>query len=126
MRIIIPGQTPAQKNNKQIIPGKPPRLVDNKRVREWRQATAKQLRQDYPDLNFKGQQVEVFYSFFVKDKRPRDDDNMQNSINDALVEAGIIDGDNWQIKRCVGTSVQLDRETPRAEIYVTEGEWLIE
>lgn len=135
IKIVIPGQTPAQKNNKQIVGIRPvgvglwkgtPTITDNTRVKKWRTETAKYLKEEYPKVTFKDKQIRVYYCFFVKDLRPRDDDNMQTSINDALVAAGIISEDNWKVKLAAGVDVVVDRANPRAELTIFEDEWSIE
>lgn len=120
--ITIPGQTPSQKNNKQIIPSKPPRLVDNKIVKQWRNNTANYLREEYAG-DLRGKQVIAIYSFYMKDLVRRDIDNMISSCNDALVQAGILSDDNWKVLRIGGAEATLDKDNPRAEITLVEDEW---
>lgn len=122
MEITIPGQTPSQKNNKQIIPSRPPRLVDNPRVKQWRKDTAKYLRETYSE-DLKEKQVIAIYTFYMKDRTRRDIDNMISSCNDALVEAGILSDDNWKVLRIGGAEAHLDKENPRAEIVLDVDEW---
>lgn len=122
MEIEIPGQTPSQKNSKQIIPSRPPRLVDNKIVRAWRTKTAKYLQETYKD-DLKEKQVIAIYTFYLKDRVRRDIDNMISSCNDALVQAGILSDDNWKVLRIGGAEATLDKDNPRAEIVLVEDEW---
>ena len=122
MEIMIPGQTPSQKNSKQIIPSRPPRLVDNKIVREWRNKTAKYLQENYKN-DLKEKQVIAIYTFYLKDRVRRDIDNMISSCNDALVQAGILSDDNWKVLRIGGAEATLDKDNPRAEIVLVEDEW---
>ena len=124
--ITIPGQTPSQKNNKQIIPSKPPRLVDNPRVKEWRNKTAEWLKDHADVAGLEGKQVVACYTFYMKDKTRRDIDNMISSVNDALVQAGILSDDNWKVLRIGSAEAYLDKENPRAEIQLIEDEWSIE
>lgn len=125
MNITIPGQTPSQKNNKQIIPSQPPRLVDNPVVRKWRNGTAKYLAETYKE-DLKGKQVIAIYTFYLKDRVRRDIDNMISSCNDALVHAGILSDDNWKVLRIGGAEAVLDKENPRAEIVLVEDEWNVD
>lgn len=69
-----------------------------------------------------GQTVAV-YTFYLKDRTRRDIDNMIASTNDALMAAGIIPEDNWQVLQIGGANAMLDRENPRAEIELYEDEW---
>lgn len=122
MEITIPGQTPSQKNNKQIIPSRPPRLVDNPIVKKWRNQTAKYLAETYSE-DLKEKQVIAIYTFYLKDRVRRDIDNMISSCNDALVQAGILSDDNWKVLRIGGAEATLDKDNPRAEIVLVEDEW---
>lgn len=122
MEITIPGQTPSQKNNKQIIPSRPPRLVDNPIVKKWRNETAKYLAETYKE-DLKEKQVIAIYTFYLKDRVRRDIDNMISSCNDALVQAGILSDDNWKVLRIGGAEAVLDKDNPRAEIVLVEDEW---
>ena len=56
--------------------------------------------------------------FYCKDLRRRDVSNMLESINDLLVDAGIIEDDDWKHVRIGGADADLDRENPRAEITI--------
>ena len=123
--IVIPGQTPSQKNNKQIIPSRPPRLVDNPIVKKWRNGTAKYLAETYKE-DLKDKQVIAIYTFYLKDRVRRDIDNMISSCNDALVQAGILSDDNWKVLRIGGAEAHLDRDNPRAEIVLVEDEWSVD
>ena len=122
LTVIIPGQAVSQKNNKQIIPSRPPRLVDNPIVKKWRNETAKYLAETYKE-DLKDKQVIAIYSFYLKDRVRRDIDNMISSCNDALVQAGILSDDNWKVLRIGGAEASLDKDNPRAEITLVEDEW---
>ncbi len=124
MEVMIPGQTPSQKNNKQIIPSRPPRLVDNPIVKKWRNETAKYLAETYKE-DLKEKQVIAIYTFYLKDRVRRDIDNMISSCNDALVQAGILSDDNWKVLRIGGAEAVLDKDNPRAEITLVEDEWIV-
>lgn len=56
--------------------------------------------------------------FYCKDLRRRDVSNMLESINDLLVDAGIIEDDDWKHVRIGWADADLDRESPRAEIVI--------
>lgn len=122
----IKGQTVSQKNNKQIVLKPTPRLVDNKRVREWRELAKTQLVAQKPKNWSPPKQVSIYYEFCVKDKTRRDIDNMITSCNDALMAAGVIDDDNWKQLRIAGAEARLDRDDPRAIITIITDEWDIE
>lgn len=118
-KIIIKGQTPAQKNKKKIsCVGSVPRIYTQKDVKDWQEDAHLQLKRQV-----RGQaesRVSVFYMFYVKDNRRRDLDNMVASINDAIVKAGLVKDDSWQCLKSDGADAEIDRENPRAEITITE------
>jgi len=121
MEIIILGQTPSQKNAKRMAinrrTGKP-FPVTAPQVKEWQKSAHQQLTTQY-----KGKaegKVCIGYSFFVKDKRRRDIDNMIASVNDAVVKAGLIEDDDWQHLSIGGADAELDTKNPRAVIYISE------
>lgn len=124
LTVTIPGQTVSQKNSKQIIPSRPPRLVDNPIVKKWRNETAKYLAETYKE-DLKEKQVIAIYTFYLKDRVRRDIDNMISSCNDAIVQAGILSDDNWKVLRIGGAEAVLDKDNPRAEITLVEDEWIV-
>lgn len=118
MRVYkISGQTPAQKNKKRVtsIGGKP-RMYTAKVVQDWQQAAHTELIAQKPAPP--EDKVTVEYMFYVKDNRRRDIDNMIASVNDALVKAGALSDDSWQVMRVGSADAELDRENPRAEVWV--------
>lgn len=119
MKLIIEGQTPSQKNSKQIFRNSrtgQPFITSNNTVKEWQKSAAQQLKMQ--DVAFPGE-VKIEYHFYVKDKRRRDLDNMIASVNDALVAAEVIQDDSWQFLTITGAWAKHDKENPRAEINVT-------
>ena len=68
---------------------------------------------DYP--------VQVTYLFYKGSKRLVDDLNLSESMDDVLVQGGILADDNRDIV-CShdGTRVYYDKENPRVEITITE------
>lgn len=119
MKIIILGQTPAQKNDKQVAFNprtKKPFIMSSKKIKDWQKDASKQL-MSYRDRHT--DRVKIDYMFYVKDKRKRDIDNMVCTINDALQAADIISGDHWQVLEIGSAKAELDTESPRAEITIT-------
>ena len=122
MKLTILGQTPAQKNSKQIFYNKAtgkPFITSNDTVKSWQKTAAIQLNSMYQRDTFT-KRVVVDYYFYVKDNRKRDIDNMVASINDALQAGGILEGDNWQLLEIGSAKAEIDKENPRAEITITE------
>lgn len=137
MKITILGQTPAQKNNKQIARNSRTGsmfIVSNSRVKNWQTSALAQLSD--VKQKFRGR-VQIDYMFYVKDNVQRDTDNMIASVNDILQAAnsdmtivkgkakpvkgtGIIQGDHWQLLRIGSADAAIDKENPRCEITITE------
>lgn len=116
MHIVILGQTPSQKNRKKMsYSGGVPRLYTEKSVKDWQESAADQLRA------YKGQadsKVSIAYMFYVKDNRRRDLSNMIQSVEDALVKAGLLKDDSWQHVSIAGADAEIDAESPRAELWI--------
>lgn len=91
--------------------------VSNPIVKRWQNAVAKELAMLYQRDSFT-ERVEIEYMFYVQDNRRRDIDNMIASVNDALVKAGIIPDDNWQSLKILEADAMIDKENPRAEIFI--------
>lgn len=119
MKIEIPGQVPAQKNQKKMSyrNGKPV-LYTAKAVKDWQRDA-----QTFLQAHYKGSadgKVYVYYMFYVKDKRRRDLDNMIATVNDALVRAGLLIDDDWTNLGISGADAELDRDNPRVEVFIDE------
>lgn len=136
-KIIIDGQTPAQKNGKQIFNNRRTGnqfITSSDIVKAWQFKALTQLRQDKRRFN-KGR-IQIDYMFYVVNDVQRDLDNMIASINDILQQAnalmtikngkpkllkgtGMIYGDNWQKLRIGSADAEIDRLNPRAELTIT-------
>ncbi len=91
--------------------------VTAKAVKEWQDDVHKQLTSQYKGCS-EGK-VTIAYSFFVKDNRRRDLDNMASSCMDALVKAGLISDDSWQIVPKISISCAgIDKDNPRVIIDI--------
>lgn len=136
MKITILGQTPSQKNSKQVgrnrYTGKT-FVTSSNTVKTWQVDAFKQLtavNEVFRD------RVRIDYMFYVKDNVQRDLDNMITSINDTLQNAncrqeivkgklknvkgtGILKGDNWQLLKIGSADAAIDKDNPRAEITIT-------
>lgn len=136
--IVISGQTPSQKNSKQILTNRRTGrnfISSNDIVKSWQHSALTELRSETRRFN-KGR-IQIDYMFYVKDDAQRDLDNMIASVNDVLQQAnalmtlkngkpkmlkgtGIIYGDHWQKLRIGSADAEIDRDNPRAEITITE------
>lgn len=123
MQIVILGQTVAQKNGKRMAinrkTGKP-FPVTSKHVKEWQDSAHQQLTSQYKGCA-EGK-VTIAYTFFVKDNRRRDLDNMIASVNDALVKAGLLIDDDWQHLAIGAADAEIDTKNPRCELWIGEEE----
>ena len=137
-KIIIHGQTPAQKNGKSVGVTKTGRtfVASNKRVKDWQKEAIKEL--EMQDVKFRGSRLRIDYKFYVKDNVQRDTDNMISSVNDILQVAGadkapdkkgklkpvkgtgVIVGDHWQVLKLGDSDVEIDKENPRVELTIGE------
>ena len=118
MTITIHGQTPSLKNRKKITcKGNRPRMYTEKSVKDWQKDALQEL------MQYTGQQdgkVMMDYMFYVKDDAVRDISNMIQSVEDILVEKGLLIDDSWQ-HVCIGTAdAQIDRDNPRCEVTIVE------
>lgn len=67
---------------------------------------------DYP--------INICYRFYMQTRRIVDQSNLIESMDDILIEAGIIKDDNSRIVAGHdGTRVLYDKDNPRVEIYIT-------
>ena len=136
MQIVINGQTPAQKNSKQIYRRRngTPFITSSDHVKAWQDDALLQLKQC--KLRFRCR-VQIDYMFYVEDAAQRDLDNMITSVNDILQQAnraytlqrgqmkpakgsGILAGDHWQLLRIGSADAAIDRTNPRAVMTITE------
>lgn len=73
------------------------------------------------DLDTPWVRVRVWYKFFHKVKRPRDDDNyiaMMKAYRDGIVQAGLVPDDDSTHWVTGGARFDIDREHPRVEILL--------
>lgn len=137
-KIIISGQTPSKKNNKQIRQNRRTgqRFIGSSDIaKDWELNALTELRQERRRFN-RGR-IQIDYMFYVVDDTQRDLDNMVASVNDVLQQAnalmtmkngkpkmlkgtGIIYGDHWQKLRLGSADAEIDRKNPRAEMIITE------
>lgn len=122
-KIIIPGSFPSL--NEFIDANRRGKGNWNKgnSMKQYDQITiCKLLRSQFKKLHIKNK-VYIQYRFFEKNKR-RDLDNVSGYFHkvfqDALVQCGIIENDNWQ--HIIGFSDEffVDGENPRIEITIVE------
>lgn len=68
--------------------------------------------------NYKKCEITVVYYF--KDKRRHDPSNYDKMLLDGLVEANIIEDDNYDVIQKFTTIGKYDKMKPRTEVYINE------
>lgn len=140
--LVIPGQTPAQKNNKNV--GVNPHtgrqfVTSNKTVKDWQKDSLRYCNLTYGHIKLeRNKKYKATYFFYVKDNRQRDLDNMIVSVNDLLQVVncdyapnkkgkmkpvkgtGLIQGDHWQVLKIGEVDAEIDAKDPRAVIYLED------
>lgn len=119
MKITITGRIPSKKNQKQMVcRGNRPILLPSKKHEEWHDEAMWQLKaQKVPQDKLEN--VSMVVQFFAPDKRRADASNKLESINDLLVDYGLLkDDDWWTINRIIILKTELDRENPRVELEI--------
>lgn len=125
----IPLPPVTKKNSSQIIftgqkcpvckRGHTPRLLPNKKYREYEEAALWCLQRKEPIT----EPVNVQCLFYMPTLRRVDLVNLLEAACDVLVTAGVLADDNSGIVVSHdGSRVLLDREKPRTEIYITEAQ----
>jgi crossover junction endodeoxyribonuclease RusA len=119
IHLTITGNTPSKKNQKQIIyvRGKP-LIIPSKRHKEWHTQAIAQLYGIKPVVS-QISAIEVI--LYPPDKRLFDISNRAETLLDLLVDAHIIEDDNYKIvPKLITEFGEIDRENPRAEITIYE------
>ena len=92
-KIVIYGSTPSKKNSKIIIcRGKFPNLIPSKNYSEWHKDALIQLKGKEKITENK-----ITITFFTGDNRKFDLTNKAESIMDTLVDAGLLEDDNYSV-----------------------------
>jgi Holliday junction resolvase RusA-like endonuclease len=117
--ITIKGQTPPKKNSRQTFMSHG-RIVNipSQRYKAWEEEALYQLIGTVPITKYP---IEMQVTFYVKDKRGRDMDNMLSSVLDCLQKADVLESDDWQhISKILLLAGGVDKDNPRVEI-LTKG-----
>ena len=103
IEIELTGPIPSKKNSKRIVKaGKTGRsmLIGSSAYLGWKKSAAAQIRGQYGGGAIKQVwRVQLFITY--GDLRKRDLTNTAESVMDALVDAGVIEDDNWQVTGAV-------------------------
>lgn len=118
MLFTLNGDVPSKKNSKTVVcRGSRPFIFPSEAHRKWHK---EQL------LTLKGRLYKPFdvvrvteITFYPSTARKSDLTNKAESIMDLLVDAGIIEDDNWYVVGVLNLRFGgVDRENPRAEINI--------
>lgn len=115
---VLYGRVPSKKNSRwtKVINGKPIQLP-SKKYQDWHKEQLKVIGASGIGAyrNIKGVQI----TMYAPDKIRADLTNKAESIMDLMVDAGIIEDDNWfVIPEVVLVFGGVDRENPRAEVII--------
>lgn len=124
MKLTISGSTPSQKNRKIISVNRAtgrPFLRTAPQVKVWHEQAVTELREQFKGYRITDYPISIAVVFYYDSNRRRDLDNGLSSIMDALVDAGIIEDDNYKFVDNIDVSYGgYDKINPRCEIYIDE------
>lgn len=122
IRITLAGNPVTKKNSQRIIvAGGHPRIIPSRAYIDYEQACLAQLARitDRP-TRFP---VNLRCVYWMQTRRWVDLVNLIEATQDILVRAGVLPDDNSRIIRSVdGCRVDHDKDNPRVEIWIEEGE----
>ena len=118
--ITLYGRVPSKKNSKRRVQrGSHIFMIPSEAHELWHDEQMLYLRGTWPKNLFVSQVKEMTITFFAPDKRKADLSNKAESINDLLVDAGVLADDSWfVIPRLVLELGGVDKESPRACIKI--------
>ena len=120
--ICLRGETPSKKNSR--INTKSGRSFPNRRFTQWHDdALAQILKQGAAGkvgAIAGGSRLRLTVTFYHGDKKRRDSDNQLSSILDLLVDAGVLEDDNWQAIPEKHVYDVFDKDNARAVIALEE------
>ena len=124
MKLIIHGNTPSQKNGKEIAINRKTgqRFVrSNDRVKAWQTMAVQSLMSQFNGLQVTEYPVDLSLVFYFDNLRRHDLDNAAAGVMDALVKAGVLEDDSVKYVECLTLQYGgLDKEQPRVEIYLDD------
>jgi Holliday junction resolvase RusA-like endonuclease len=124
MKLVIPGNTPSQKNNKEIAFNRATgrRFVrSNDRVTAWKEIAVTELQKQFRGYQVTDYPITIALVFFFDNLRRHDLDNAASGVMDALVAAEVITDDNVNYIDCL--TLQYgghDKLNPRCEVFLDE------
>lgn len=122
MKLTISGKTPSKKNSRNIFV-RNGRIINvpSKLYKEWQEDAKLQLQQQFKDYQVSDYPIAINVLIYYGTKHRHDLDNALGSIMDVLVDAQVIvDDDVEHISQITIQHGGLDKENPRAEIYLED------
>lgn len=119
MKLTLYGRIPSKKNARvSFIRGGKMINIPSKNYQDWNKEAVSILK-----LSYTGSRIEkcikVSLTFFSPDKRKYDLSNKTESVMDTLVDAGILEDDNYNVvPELILKHGGLDKENPRCEIEI--------
>lgn len=116
MKLIILGEVPSKKDQQQIYRNRytgKPFITSSKKHKEWHRKAIAQLDDISPVLELK----RLSMTFYSATRRKSDLTNRADSVQDLLVDAGILEDDNWfVIPKLELNFGGVDKENPRVVV----------
>lgn len=120
MQLVISGDTPSKKNGKNVAYNRATgRMfpVSNPRYLAWEKAAVAELVLQSNSLQISEYPIALTLTFYFKDRRTHDLDNVAGSVMDTLKKAQIIEDDSIKyINRLNLVFGGVDKDRPRVEI----------
>ncbi len=95
-----------------------PRLLSSKDYLAWEREAILEIRSNWEEKKI-ARCESITYDFLFPDKRVRDLSNAVEGVNDALVLAGVLQDDKWQVTGNVNLTGQLANSKAEAGVLVT-------
>lgn len=122
MKIVISGNVPSKKNNKQIAKAGDRYFIrSNDRVKVWTEMAIIELIGQFQGFKISGYPIRLTLVFYFDNKRRHDLDNAAATVLDAMVESGILEDDSVEfVNRIALQYGGIDKENPRTEIILDD------
>ena len=118
-QLWISGRIPSKKNSKRIVMvNSKPRLLSSKDYLSWEREAISEIRSNWEEKKI-ARCESITYDFLFPDKRVRDLSNAVEGVNDALVLAGVLTDDKWQVTGNVILTGQLANNKAESGVVVT-------
>lgn len=124
----IAGQVPSKKNNKRILKNSRTGnrfIANSEKFNDWHEKALREVCLFSKAAKYRNKPrknpLSIRMSFYNKDNRRHDLDNMVSSVLDLLVDAGYLEDDHCKIVSSMLVVFRgVDRKNPRVEVTITE------